>query len=96
MKIDVEGYEEDVLKGASQTLAKDSVLAIIIENQKDEVNQVFRDAGFIDVNYLPLRRLLQSHSEKKCNRIWIKESKKHEIETRLQTAQAFSVYRKTV
>ncbi|MCP9894784.1 FkbM family methyltransferase [Vulcanococcus limneticus Candia 3F8] len=55
IKIDVEGFEEDVLKGASETLAKSSLLAVIIEGQTENVNQLFRDAGFIDVNYLPLR-----------------------------------------
>ena len=92
IKIDVEGFEEDVLKGASETLAKSSLLAVIIEGQTENVNQLFRDAGFIDVNYLPLIRKIEPHTERVSNRIWIKKDKMDKVKNLLLTAPMQVVY----
>ena len=92
LKIDVEGFEADVLKGASQVLAAESLLAVIIEGQTDEVNYIFKNAGFIDVNYCPLSRAIRPHSKTAPNRIWIKSSRYDVVEDRLRSASAHSVY----
>jgi FkbM family methyltransferase len=95
IKIDVEGFEADVLRGASQILVKESLLAVIIEGQTDEVNQFFKDAGFTDVNYCPLSKTIQPHSKKTSNRIWIKSSKYDAVKNRLKNASVHSVYGNT-
>lgn len=92
IKIDVEGFEEDVLKGASETLAKSSLLAVIIEGQTESVNKLFRDAGFVDVNYSPLIRKIEPHAKNLSNRIWIKKGKMDEVQNLLFAAPAQVVY----
>ena len=92
IKIDVEGFEEDVLRGASETLAKSSLLAVVIEGQADRVNKIFRDAGFIDVSYSPLIRKIEPHSKRASNRIWVKKNKIDEVGNLLLTAPQQVVY----
>lgn len=95
IKIDVEGFEADVLRGASHVLAKESLLAVVIEGQTDEVNQFFKKKGFTDVNYCPLSKTIQPHSKKTSNRIWIKSSKYDVVKSRLKNASLHSVYGNT-
>jgi len=92
IKIDVEGFEEDVLEGASETLAKSSLLAVIIEGQTDRVNRFFKGAGFVDVNYIPLSRRIEPHAKRFSNRIWIKKDKLDEVSNLLLTAPPQVVY----
>ncbi len=96
IKIDVEGFELDVLNGASEILSKESLLALIIEGQTDDVNSTLRDAGFVDVNYFPLDRTIQLHSCKKLNRIWIRPHRHEEIAMRLKNAPSHLVYGNTL
>ena len=92
IKIDVEGFEVDVLRGASETLAKSSLLAVVIEGQTDRVNKIFKDAGFIDVSYFPLVRKIEPHSKRASNRIWVKKNKIDEVDNLLLTAPQHVVY----
>ena len=92
IKIDVEGFEEDLLEGASETLQKQSLLAVIIEGQTDILNQYFYDAGFIDIHYLPFLRHIEPHVLKTSNRLWIKKDKRELIEALLQNAPLNYVY----
>ena len=92
IKIDVEGFELDVLKGASETLSKQSLLAVIIEGQTDEVNDIFRNADFVDVDYYPINRTIQPHIRKKTNRIWVRSSKYEEVAMRLKNAPSRFIF----
>lgn len=92
IKIDVEGFEEDVLRGASETLSKSSLLAVIIEGQSEGINQLFRDAGFIDVNYSPLTRKVEPRIKTMANRIWVKKNKMDKVKNLLLTAPVRVVY----
>lgn len=92
IKIDVEGFEQDVLEGASHTLRKSSLLAIIIEGQDDQVNRTLADAGFVDVNYLPLQRLIRPHAETTSNRIWVRRAELARVQDRLLAASAHNVF----
>ena len=69
IKIDVEGFELDVLAGATETLARPSLFAVIIEGQTEAVNQTFRDRGFIDCDYDPLQRQVLPLQRYAANRI---------------------------
>ena len=61
LKIDVEGFENDLLQGASQTLDQPSALAVIIEGQTQAVNRQFQELGFVDIEYDALERRIQPH-----------------------------------
>lgn len=63
LKVDVEGFEADVLAGGRATLADPALQAVILEVTGDEAHRaamraVFRDAGFQAVRYDPARRTL--------------------------------------
>jgi FkbM family methyltransferase len=60
IKIDVEGYEAEVLKGAINTLAAPGLKAIITETLDDEVEVILREAGFRRSYYDPETRMLSS------------------------------------
>lgn len=74
LKIDVEGHESDLLRGALRTLRNPSLLAIIIEDQTPSVNDLLKNSGFKDYTYLPLSRTLTPSPVKLQNRIWVKSS----------------------
>lgn len=95
LKIDVEGFERDVLQGASTVLANKSLLAIIIEGQTNEVNRILLDAGFQDFQYLPLERSLVSREKYTPNRIWIRADARDRVDSRLRSAPVNWIYGKS-
>lgn len=58
IKIDVEGYEGEVLKGARETLKMQSLLAVETETSDDAVISALTEAGFERWHYDPARREL--------------------------------------
>ncbi len=58
MKIDVEGHEEGVLRGAGRTLARPELLAIEIETLNRASEDILGAAGFTRLFYDPERRTL--------------------------------------
>ena len=57
-KLDVEGYEEEVLHGARTFLAKDSLQAIQLETVTPESQEMLSRNGFTKVFYDPFKRIL--------------------------------------
>lgn len=96
IKIDVEGFEKEVLEGAKNTLSKESLLAIIIEGQSTEVNAIIQSYGFKDFNYFPLSRILKEHRINSNNKIWVKEKKIRDIRNRLKKARKFKLFWKSI
>jgi FkbM family methyltransferase len=69
LKIDVEGYEQAVLEGATETLQNPDLQAIIIETMghsarygfsETKVDQILRGYGFTPHSYLPDARTMKS------------------------------------
>ena len=87
IKIDVEGFDEDVLAGAKNTLRANSLVAVIIEGQTESINKLFRDHGFSDFAYSPSERTLNMKKKWTPNRIWIRFSKLEMVKKRLMTAK---------
>jgi FkbM family methyltransferase len=76
MKIDVEGFESEVIKGANKTLAKQSLKAIIIElngsgerygYSDEEIHKTLIAFGFEKYIYLPFERKLQKPVDQKIS-----------------------------
>lgn|GEM_PF-3098416 len=59
IKIDVEGFEYDLLQGASTSLAIDSCLAVIIKGQSAEISALLPSSGFDDIACDPILRSVQ-------------------------------------
>lgn len=93
LKIDVEGFEHAVLTGASNVLASQDCLAIIIEGQADPVNKYLAETGFVEVDYDPgVRSIVQASSIKTPNKIWIKQESIEDVAERLKSAPQLEVY----
>lgn len=58
IKIDVEGYEPEVISGARSVLRRESLAAVIIETVDDAITAEMNDAGFQPAVYEPFERRL--------------------------------------
>ena len=84
-KIDVEGYEYNVLDGASEILSTNSVSAIIIElngnsdafgHSSEDIHEKLLNFGFVAVAYEPKSRnltKLESYNKSGGNTIYVKD-----------------------
>tara|TARA_B100000886_G_scaffold153433_1_gene104455 strand:+ start:2586 stop:3356 length:771 start_codon:yes stop_codon:yes gene_type:complete len=78
LKIDVEGYEDDVLKGATRTILKYLPL-IIVENPTTYFDNTLRDLGYIKYQYnSKLKKLspIIKNNKNSYNYIFINKNKK--------------------
>ncbi|PZO38685.1 MAG: FkbM family methyltransferase [Pseudanabaena frigida] len=76
IKIDVEGFEPDVILGAFQTLKCDSLLAILLETVNSDIKKSLQDSGFQPASYDPFNRALNLSdiNQSSNNYLWIKNS----------------------
>jgi FkbM family methyltransferase len=96
IKIDVEGYERSVLRGAQRTLSDRRLLAVIMEtngsgerygvNERDLVG-VMKDYGFSPLQYDPLERSLMDMPQDACNTIFVRDQGL--LEERVRTARRY-------
>lgn len=78
IKIDVEGYEDDVFKGAVQTILKYSPL-ILVENPSNYLDKSLYKAGYVKYQYNnKLKKLSQviKNNKKSYNYLFITNNKK--------------------
>ena len=104
IKIDVEGFEEEVLAGGSNCLAKPSLQALIVErvgnagnygHDEASVHNKIRDLGFTAFTYAPLPRTLEPIPENFIgNVIYVKN--RDTVSARLRTAAAYQFAGKTI
>jgi FkbM family methyltransferase len=107
IKIDVEGFEYNVLKGGSDVLKNENVKAIIIElNGCSEryglndgmVDELLVQNGFKKYDYNPFNRSLTAlkkfHTEE--NTLYLRESNIAEISRKIKNADPFNIYGKTI
>jgi FkbM family methyltransferase len=107
LKIDVEGFEYNVLKGGENTLKNKNVKAIIIElNGCSEryglndgmVDELLVQNGFKKYDYNPFKRSLtvleKFHVEE--NTLYLRESDMAAISKQLQSANPFNIYGNTI
>jgi FkbM family methyltransferase len=91
IKMDVEGYEESVIKGANATLAKASLKAVQTELITPEIERQLGSVGFTRMYYDPFTRRLADtpvghHSN---NALFIRD--REFVAARLETARAIRV-----
>lgn len=105
MKIDVEGWESEVLAGSLHTLQSPSLLAIIIEMNSAEsmsaneraVHEQLTRSGFAPYAYSPFHRSLQplvSKNRSEGNTIYLRQL--DAVQQRLQSAPPFTVAGRTI
>jgi len=61
IKIDVEGYEENVLRGAKNVLAKNCLNAIVLETVSLKIEEMLVSNGFKRAYYDPFNHVLAPH-----------------------------------
>ena len=89
-KVDVEGYEEEVLEGAQVQLGRASLKALLLETESPRILELLQTNGFERVHYDPFSRAFVENREKtEQNSLWIRD--KPYCEDRLQTAPRVTV-----
>jgi FkbM family methyltransferase len=74
IKIDAEGFDNDVVRGASSLLSRSFPCAIIIETVSAETHRVLEGYGFQLCHYDPrLRRILPERSVDGNNKLYIRD-----------------------
>ncbi len=103
IKIDVEGYEREVLLGAEKTLADRRLLAVIMETNgsgarygvaDDELILIMARYGFSTFSYDPFTRRLVDASFANGNTIFVRD--KSIVETRVTNAKHFHLVNGTI
>jgi hypothetical protein len=72
IKIDVEGFEADVLAGAERTLRAPSLLAIETEGRQPKVVESLERAGFTEYSYDPWSRRLVASEGLSSNGLYLR------------------------
>jgi len=98
IKIDVEGFEADVLRGAARTLTEESLCAVIVEANEGTaktsggVTETMTDLGFRPYVYDPMSRRLSLRSGRSVrgnNTLFIRDA--DQVQVRLAQAPRFTV-----
>lgn len=92
MKVDVEGYEEEMLKGAAATLARESLVAVELETVTPAIEATMAAHGFARAFYDPFARALR---DAPCdvfslNTLFIRD--RAFVEARLANAPAIEIF----
>jgi hypothetical protein len=77
-KVDVEGFEPQVLQGAAQALHNPELKAVLLEADTPALQAVMAAAGFSRYSYDPFSRQLQplsasTQSSSSHNQLWIRD-----------------------
>ena len=75
-KVDVEGFEREVLKGASESLNDPSLEVVLLEGNDDFISSTMQHAGFAMRHYHPFTRELTAPDADAAtsNHVWVRES----------------------
>lgn len=99
-KIDVEGFEHEVLKGASGALRNSSLNAVLLEADSEEIRGIMTQAGFARASYEPISRKLSlvepNHKGTGLNtnnNLWIRNFEI--VAERVRTTRQFTIYGKS-
>jgi FkbM family methyltransferase len=93
-KIDVEGYEEEVLRGAERVLHAPGVKAVMLEGHDDRIAEKMRAAGFSAMAYDPWTRQLLDGDRMEGrrasgNHLWVRD--RDWVESRCRECRRYEV-----
>ena len=91
IKIDVEGFEPEVIEGARKTLTLNSILAVLLETVDLKIEKTLRESGFEPASYDPFQRELKIsvNNHLSSNYLWIRNLP--EIKDRCKSAPRYQV-----
>jgi FkbM family methyltransferase len=78
IKIDVEGWEQEVLRGATRILGSDDLLALVVEVNDaglqygfspEDTIELLREHGFVPYSYLPRLKRLEPGADTEANNV---------------------------
>jgi FkbM family methyltransferase len=91
-KVDVEGYELEVLEGARRSIKDESLQAVILESHSEPIRQIMQSHGFRLCEYDPWQRkvtLLARNDKVAGNYLWIRGLE--ETNSRCERGSTYSV-----
>jgi hypothetical protein len=99
IKIDVEGWEAEVIRGAAEVLGRSAPMALIIELcdgdrygfDEDEVDETLRAHGFGPVIYNPLDRNLEKAGSQRLGKNTIYVNEFDFFARRVESSKSYSV-----
>jgi hypothetical protein len=95
IKIDVEGFEADVLRGASEILGNPAAQAVIMELNDEAAAELLKGFGFTRCSYRPFARHLNTREVLASdNGIFVKSV--DAAQRRLLEAPAFSIHGRVI
>jgi FkbM family methyltransferase len=95
IKLDVEGFEGQVLQGGQMTLRKDSLLAVETETNSHDVIDQLLSAGFKQYFYDPIRReLSDTKLFESANSLYVRKSEV--VEDRVKSAPYRKVFHRII
>jgi FkbM family methyltransferase len=74
-KVDVEGFEQEVLSGGRKALLQPTLKAVLLEGDDPEIAAIMSAAGFNRACYHPFERDLkiENVAERKNNHLWVRD-----------------------
>ena len=94
IKIDAEGYDENVIIGFQNTLQDKKVNVIAIEGDSKLVFQILMDLGFNQYSYNPFTRKFSKGEKNGSNQLYIRNIE--DVENRVKNAIPFEVFGKKI
>ena len=94
-KVDVEGFETEVLSGAEQALRDSKLLAVLLESDSPEIRATMAAAGFVKASYDPFSRGLRESvgaaepDRFRHNNLWVRDLA--QVRARCGSARRFTV-----
>jgi len=91
-KVDVEGFEQEVLRGAKHALQNEQLNVVLLESDGPELSTTMTASGFSRCNYDPFLRQLQQTgtNNRNQNHLWVRDMSA--VEARCQSAPKRAVF----
>jgi FkbM family methyltransferase len=91
-KVDVEGFERQVLAGASKALSDTGLALVLLEGEDAEIKNTMRSHGFEELRYDAFSRRFSAAAGELAigNHVWVRD--REQVERRCQAARQFKLH----